>query len=87
VAGTGRGTQGTLSHLTRTPHDGRRPLIRAAQQVHLTAPAAIGYNDAGLLALRRQVMNKTTVLTTPSDDSTAHEAEVDYYLAEMKRVQ
>ncbi len=32
-------------------------------------------------------MNKTTVLTTPSDDSTAHEAEVDYYLAEMKRVQ
>ena len=32
-------------------------------------------------------MNKTTVHTTPSDDSTAHEAEVDYYLAEMKRVQ
>jgi hypothetical protein len=32
-------------------------------------------------------MNKTTILNTPADDNSAYEAEVDYYLAEMKRLQ
>ncbi len=32
-------------------------------------------------------MSKTTVLNAPADDSSAHETEVDYYVAEMKRIQ
>jgi len=42
----GAGHGGTTFHLTRTSYNGGRPLVKAAQQVHLIALVAIGYNDA-----------------------------------------